>query len=194
LNKQRTIRYVLAAAVAAAVSVPLVAQVKNAQNAQQAAQPQLGAPAPQPPGAGAVLPPATQPAPVDPNKVIATAGDITVTAGDFDAAVATLPAQLQAAAQQPALKKRLADRIIQIKFLSQEAKRRKLEDDPKVKKQEETLQRQIDMQKDQILANALAESLTADDAGDRAYFDANKAKFDNMKARHILVRTPDSGL
>ena len=191
MNKQRTIRYILAAAVAAAVTVPLVAQVKNAQTAQQAAQPQSAAPAPQ--GAAApALPPATQPVPVDPNKVIATSGDITVTAGDFEAAVSTLPPQLQSAAQQPALKKRLVDRIIQIKFLSQEAKRRNLEDDPKVKQQEQTLQRQIDMQKEQILANALADSLSKDEAGDRAYFDANKSKFDNMKARHILVRTPDS--
>jgi parvulin-like peptidyl-prolyl isomerase len=178
---------VLAAAVAAAVAAPLVGQVRNAQHAQQApAQP---APA-QPPAAP--LTPQLSPPPVDPAKVIASSGDVKVTAGDFEAAVASLPAQLQGAASQPALRKRLVDRIIQIKLLAAEAKRRNLEADPKVKQQEQMLQREIDMQRDQILANALAQSFSADDAADKAYFDANKPKFDNMKARHILIRTPDS--
>ena len=188
MNKQRTIRYVLVAAIAAAVTMPLLAQVKNARTQEQARQQPAAAPEP----AAPALPPATQPAPVDPNKVILTSGDITVTAGDFDAAVATLPPQYQAAVSQPALKKKLADRIVQIKLLAREAKQRNVEDDPKVKQQEETLKRQIDLQTDQILANALADKLAKDDVGDKAYFDANKAKFDNMKARHILIRTPDS--
>lgn len=188
MNKQRTIRYVLAAAVAAAVAAPLVAQVHSAQQAQQA---QAHQPATAPPAA-APLTPQLSPPPVDPNKVIATAGDVKVTAGDFDAAVKSLPAQLQAAANQPALRKRLVDRIIQIKLLAGEAKRRNLQDKPAVKEQEQLLQREIEMQRDQILANALAQSFSSDDAADKAYFEAHKANFDDMKARHILIRTPDS--
>lgn len=145
---------------------------------QLAAAPQPAAPQPTAP-APAPIPP------TDPNKVIVTAGDITVTAGDFDAAVATLPAQYQAALGQPAVRKKLADRIVQIKLLAREAENRKVEDDPKIK-------HQIELQRDQLLANALADKLSKDDAGDKAYFDANKSKFDNMKARHILIRTPDS--
>ena len=188
MNKQRTIRYVLIAAVAAAVSMPLLAQVKNARPQEQSRQQPAAAAEP----AAPALPPATLPAPVDPNKVVATAGDVTVTAGEFEAAVATLPPQYQAAVSQPALRKKLADRIVQIKLLSREARQRNVENDPKVKLQEETLNRQLNLQKDQILANALADTLAKDDAGGKAYFDANKSKFDNMKARHILIRTPDS--
>lgn len=185
MNKQKTIRYVLAAAVAAAVTVPLVAQVKQGQAQQQQQQaPQGAPPTALPPLAG--LPPATRPA-VDPAKVIASVGDVTCTAGEFEAAAATVPAQYAAQLAQPAVKKRIADQIIRLKLLAREAERRKLDEKPEVK-------RQLEIQRNELLANALAQELQAssDDKADRAYFDANKSSFDDVKARHILIRTPES--
>jgi peptidyl-prolyl cis-trans isomerase C len=191
LNKQRITRLALIAAVTAAVSVPLIGQVKKAQSAaaapQQAEQAPAPAPAPAPGAAPAAQAPAKPQPPVDPNKVIANQGDITVTAGEFNAAVSTLPPQYAAALADPSLKKRIADQIIQIKLIAGEAKKRGLQDKPQVKQQ-------LEMQTDEVLANALAREVQGDEneKDDRAYFDANKSNFDNVKARHILIRTPGS--
>jgi len=185
LNKKRSIRYLLAAAVAAAVSIPLISQVKSAQTAQHQAA-QQAADAQQ--GAQLQLPPPAPPAkPVDPGKVIATAGDLAVTAGEYNTVTASLGPQYAQALTQPNVKKQIVERIFRVKELAREAERRKLEDSPEVKSQ-------LQIQRDEILANALAKQMQADtnDAADRAYFDAHKSNFDDVKARHILIRTPDS--
>jgi peptidyl-prolyl cis-trans isomerase C len=186
LNKQTIFRYVLAAGVATAVSVPLIIQVKNARSAAhqaaeqvaeaQTAQAKLDAAAP-----------ATMPAPVDPAKVILTQGDVTLTAGEFGAIVASLPANYQAALSDPTVKKRLADRIVQVKQLAEEARKRGLQDKPELKQQ-------IEMQTNELLANALMKDVQGggNEKEQREYFDANKSNFDNVKARHILIRTPGS--
>jgi peptidyl-prolyl cis-trans isomerase C len=186
LNKQHITRLALIAAVTAAVSVPLIGQVKKAQSAAASGQQtqQAGIPAP---GAQPAVP-AAKPLPsVDPSKVILTQGDISVTAGEFNAAVSTLPPQYAAALADPALKKRIADQIVQVKLLASEAKKRGLQDKPQVKQQ-------LEMQTDEVLVNALAKEIqgSENEKDERAYFDANKSNFDNVKARHILIRTPGS--
>ena len=181
--KQKTLRLTLAAVVAAAASVPLIAQVRKAQTQQPVDTQQ---PVPADPGAAgatgpqAAAPPATRPA-LDPSTVILTNGDIKLTAGEFDAVVATLGPQAEAAVAQPAIRKQLADKIVQIKMLANIAKAQKLDDRPDVK-------RQIAIQTDQVLAQAL----NNDEQADRTYFDTHKQNFDEVKARHILIRTPDS--
>lgn len=182
MNKTKTLRLALALAVAAAVAVPLVAQVKNAQ--KQAAEQQAAATVP--PSAAEPLPPTTMPT-VDPNKVIASEGDATVSGAEFSAAAATLPPQYQPLLAQPAMRKRLVDSILQYKLLAAEAKRRGVDQKPEVKQQ-------LAMQEDQILAQALAKQVQGgtDDPANRQYFDSHKSSFDNVKARHILIRTPDS--
>jgi len=127
------------------------------------------------------------PAEVDPAKVILTQGDVTVTAGEFNAIVATLPAQYQAALSDPTVKKRIADRIVQIKQLADEARRRGVQDKPQLKQQ-------MEMQSDELLVNALAKDVQGggNEKDLHDYFDANKSNFDNVKARHILIRTPGS--
>ena len=186
MKKQKIIRYGLAAGVAAAVSVPLIMQVKNARSAahQTAEQSADAVPAEDKIAAGV---PATMPVEVDPAKVILTQGDITVTAGEFSAVVATLPPQYQTALSDPTVKKRIADRIVQIKQLAEEARRRGLQDKPQLKQQ-------MEMQGDELLVNALAKDVQggANEKDQREYFDANKSNFDNVKARHILIRTPGS--
>jgi parvulin-like peptidyl-prolyl isomerase len=175
--------------VTAAVSVPLIGQVKKAQSAAASAQQaeQAAAPAPAPGAQLAPQAPARPQPPVDPNKVIATQGDVTVTAAEFNAAVSTLPPQYAAALADPALKKRIADQIVQVKLLAAEAKKRGVQDKPQVRQQ-------IEMQTDEVLVNALAREMQGNEneKEDRAYFDANKSNFDDVKARHILIRTPGS--
>lgn len=189
MNKKRTIRLAIAAAVAAAVSVPLIAQVKKAQEhakdqtAQVAADESHAADQAAPPAAA----PTTKPVEVDPAKVILTKGDVTVTAGEFNTVVATLPPQYAAALVDPSVKKQIANQIVQWKELAAEARKRNLEDKPQIKQQ-------IELQTDQVLSRALLSDLQGADneKEDRAYFEANKTNFDNLKARHILIRMAGS--
>lgn len=189
MNKKRTIRLTIAAAVAAAVSVPLIAQVRKAQEQSKEQAAQVAADeqhaAEQAPQAPAV--PTTKPVEVDPAKVILTKGDISVTAGEFNTVVSTLPPQYVAALADPSMKKRIADEIVQWKELAAEARKRNLEDKPQVKQQ-------VELQTDQVLSRALLKELQDADneKEDRAYFDANKSSFDTLKARHILIRTAGS--
>lgn len=189
MNKKQIIRLTLAAAVAAAVSVPLIAQVKRAQDkskeqaAQVAADEQHAAEqAPAQPAA-----PTTKPVEVDPAKVIVTKGDVTVTAGEFSTIASALPPQYAAALSDPSLKKQIANEIVQWKELAAEARKRNLEDKPQIKQQ-------IELQTDQVLSRALLKEMqdTDSEKEDRAYFDANKSNFDTLKARHILIRTAGS--
>ena len=73
----------------------------------------------------------------------------------------------------------LAEELVRIKLFAQEAKARKLEQDPKVR-------RQLELTQDQILATALAGDML------RKNFEANKQQFEKIQARHILIRTPGS--
>ena len=126
--KKRMIGAVLLAG--AMVSVPLIADVSHpkplAKNAVAAVgdEPVYKAPTPAA---------ASQPA-VDPNKVVLTVGNETVTAGDFNALVADLPPQTQAQLlAQPEGKRRLADELVNMKLLSDEAFKRKLDQSPKTR-------------------------------------------------------------
>jgi peptidyl-prolyl cis-trans isomerase C len=75
--------------------------------------------------------------------------------------------------------------------MSQEAHKRKLDDNPAV-------QRQIALQKENLLANALFQEMAAstkvDDAAARQYFDQHKAEYESAHARHILLRVKGSSL
>ena len=73
-------------------------------------------------------------------------------------------------------------------MMAQEARARKLDQSAAVKAK-------IALQSDQILANAVYQELTAgdpDDAALRAYYDAHKQDWDEVKARHILIRMQGS--
>src|SRR5579859_2843226 len=169
-----------------AVTVPLVLQVRQAQSAKVAANTEAQVAPPSGGIGGLALPPASQPV-IDPNRVIAHAGDLVCTAGEYEQVAAAVPPQFAAQLAQPAIKKRIADQIIRMKALSKEAEVRKLDEKPDVK-------RKLDMQRYEILTQALAEELqgSANEQADKEYFNANKSSFDEVKARHILIRTPES--
>lgn len=186
MNNKRTIRLAVAAAVAAAISVPLIGQVKKAQEQSKQQTAQLAADETHAADQAAPAP-TSKPVEVDPAKVIVTKGDIKVTAGEFNTVASALPPQYAAALNDPAVKKQIANEIVQWKELAAEARKRNLEDKPEVKQQ-------IELQTDQVLSRALLKEMQGadNDKADRAYFDANKASFDNLKARHILIRTAGS--
>ena len=125
------------------------------------------------------------PAPAaDPNRVVLTIGDQKFTAAQYDELVAALPAQYQTAARGPG-KRQFADQIVQLKLLSAEAEKRKLD-------QKTEVQRQVTFARDNILAGAMFEALQetakVDDAAIQKYYDEHKADYEMLKARHILIR------
>jgi len=135
----------------------------------------------------AVTPPASAPAaaPVaDPDKVVLTVGDQKMTAGQYEALLNALPAQYQATARGTG-KRAFADRIVELMVLSREAEKLKLDQEPK-------LQGQITFQRNNLLAQAMFESLQrsvkVDDAAVDKYYNEHKSEFDVVKARHILIR------
>jgi parvulin-like peptidyl-prolyl isomerase len=151
------------------------------------AQNEPAAKSPPAPGQPAQNPPAAQPTaaaaqprdkPADPSKVVLTVGDEKVTVGEIEALISDLP-QAQQQLLRRAGKRMLAEELVRIKLFSQEAKKRKLDQQDKVK-------RQLNLTQDQILAGALASDVL------RQSYEANKKQFEKIHARHILIRTPGS--
>lgn len=118
--------------------------------------------------------------------MILQVGDEKLTAAEFDAYVSDLPAQNQALVRSQR-KREFAELIIETKLLAHEAERRKLQEDPKVK-------RQADFVRQQVLANALAHDVQqqVDEAAIKKFFDEHKASLERVAARHILIRTAGS--
>jgi peptidyl-prolyl cis-trans isomerase C len=143
-----------------------------------ATPPKLATPAPAP---QAETPPAPA---LAPTTVILTVGEEKVTKAEFEALLEGLPDTVRKSAVGPGLRK-MAEDLANLKALAHEAKRRKLE-------QSASVRQMIDLQQDQVLANTLVKQLQAnmktDDASVKAWYDAHKGEYEQIKASHILIR------
>ena len=122
------------------------------------------------------------------DPVVITVGPEKITRSMFEEIISTLPAQQQAQLQTPEARRSLAEQIAELKVMAQEARTRKLDQSASVKAR-------IALQSDQILANAVYQDLVAtnpDDAALQAYYAAHKGDWDEVKARHILIRMQGS--
>ena len=121
--------------------------------------------------------------PADP--VVLTIGEEKITKSQFELIIAGLPQQQQAQFQSAAGKKRLAEQLAELKTLAQKARADKLDQSAKVKAE-------IALQTERVLASnefqMLADAGKPDDAALHAYYDAHKAEWEEVKARHILIR------
>jgi peptidyl-prolyl cis-trans isomerase C len=144
-------------------------------------------PATTPPPAPKQTAPPAMPVPsmVPADAVVLTVGDEKITKGQFDMIVSTMPPQQQAQVQTPKGRRDLADRLVEILTLAQEARAKKLDQTEKVKWQ-------MMLSTDQLLANVmyrdLGENSKPDDAMLHAYYDEHKTEWEEVKARHILIR------
>jgi peptidyl-prolyl cis-trans isomerase C len=132
-------------------------------------------------------PPAAAAAPAaatDPAKVVLTIGTEKITAAQYDELVNSLPAQYQTYARGPG-KRAFAEQLAQVKVLSQEAEKRKLDQDPKIKDN-------LAFQRQNLLAQAmflsLQDGLKIDDAAIEKYYNEHKNEYEALKGRHILIR------
>jgi len=132
--------------------------------------------------------PAPKPAPTaaapSGDPVVFQVGDDKMTRSQFDRFVDNLPDNLKKDVQQNG-KRKMAERLIELKALAQEAKRQKLDQRPDV-------QQQLALQVDNVLASTLYQALLQaakpDAAALQKYYDDHKSEFEKAKARHILVR------
>ena len=134
----------------------------------------------------------TAPAPsADP--VVLTVGKEKVTKSQFETLyndiIKSMPPEQRARLQGPEGKRQLAEQLAELKAMAQEARARKLDQEPGV-------QTQIVMRVDQVLASAfyqeLGNGLKIDDAEIKSYYDSHKNEYEQVTARHILVRFKDS--
>jgi peptidyl-prolyl cis-trans isomerase C len=135
--------------------------------------------------------PAAAPAPAADNKVviqdadpvILTAGDIKIRQSEFEAAVKTLPEQYQAFAMGQG-KKQFAEDYLRMKLLAEKGMKDNLQNDPDVV-------RQLDLMRENLVASAevkkIENALPVSDADIRKAYDDNKAEYEQVTARHILI-------
>jgi parvulin-like peptidyl-prolyl isomerase len=165
---------------------------------------QQTAPPPKPlaiPSPSALPAPAPPPAPViSGDTVILTIGDEKITKAQFEEIMATLPEQQRAQLQAPGGKRKLAESLAELKALAQEGRARKIDQIPIV-------QAQIKIQVDQIIARNMYQELAKDQSSPitdvslppteavlHAYYDTHKADWDEVKAKHILIRYKGSSV
>jgi peptidyl-prolyl cis-trans isomerase C len=126
--------------------------------------------------------------PEEAKKVVITIGDITVTAGEFNAYVDTLPPQVREYART-VNKGKFAENIVKVKLLAAEARRENLHQDPRV-------QAQMTFQNESLLANHAFEKAIAavriDESLLREYYDKHRPEYERVRARHILIRMSGS--
>lgn len=129
-------------------------------------------------------PPEVKQPDVPPDRVVITVGDIKITAGEFNAFVETLPAQYRAMARGNG-RRQLADNIAKTLTLAEEARKRKLDQTPGFKVEEM-------FQHLNLMANAIAtqttDSLQVTDADLQQYYEAHKNEYEQVHAKHILIR------
>lgn len=122
------------------------------------------------------------------DPVVITVAGQTITQSEFERIVGTLPEQAQSQAKSPEGRRQLADQLVELKVLAQEAKARKLDQTAVVKTR-------LAIETDQILAGAVFQTLgTSDEAAMHAYYDAHKGEMEQIHARHILIRFQGSAV
>src|SRR5215471_2545778 len=127
-------------------------------------------------------PPAPPASAADP--VVLTVGAEKITRSQFEAMVATLPAQQRAQITTPEARRKVAEQLSELKTLAQSARAQKLDQTPEIKVK-------LALQADQVLAQAAYQTLGENSAGDaaaRAFYDSHKEDFEEVTARHILIR------
>jgi peptidyl-prolyl cis-trans isomerase C len=146
------------------------------------AAPKLATPVP--PGILAPRPAPPAPATVPPDRVVLKAGSVTLTAAQFDDLIDGLPDNVKAMARGPR-RKQFADFLVRAYILSAEAKRRKLDET-------HAYIVQSTLNDDQVLVALVTDQINSetkvDEAEARKYYDEHKENYEEVTARHILIR------
>lgn len=135
--------------------------------------------------------PAPAPAPAKPapataaqaDPIVIAAGDVTIRQSEFEGALKTLPPEYQQYASG-AGKRQFAEDFLRMKMLAAEGMKTGLDKDPEVV-------RQLSLMRENLVANAqlqkIEKSIAVTDADLKKQYDAKKADYEQVSARHILV-------
>lgn len=122
------------------------------------------------------------------DPVVIKFGTTEVRKSEFEAAIKTLPQEYQAMASGPA-RRQFADEYVRMKMLAVQGEKDGLLNDPEVKSQ-------LALMRDNTLANAelqkMQTTLKLSDADVQKAYDEQKAAFEKVTARHILIAPKDS--
>ena len=129
-----------------------------------------------------IIPPEMTTVPKD--KVIIQVDDIQITAGELDQILEAYPENTRIYARGPG-RQQFIDQMVRVLVVSEEGKRRKIEENP-------TYKAQAKYSVAAILANQTNEDIKrtvkVDEASLRKYYDDHKCEYEKWRARHILVR------
>lgn len=127
---------------------------------------------------------------VAPDKVVLTVGDMKITAAQFDQIIDSLPEQYRSVARGSG-RKQFADNLVRMVVLAQEGRQRKLDETPAYKTQ-------ALFSSTNVLAaltlDEINKTTKLDEAELRKYYDAHQSEYQQVRARHILVRAQGSQL
>jgi len=121
---------------------------------------------------------------VPPDRIVLTVGNFNLTAAQFDQLIDMLPEQAKSQARGPG-RKQFADNLVRILVLAQEGKRRGLDQTPSYKLQSSF---QLNNYLAGLTFSQIGKEGRASEADARNYYDQHKQDWDNVNARHILVR------
>jgi parvulin-like peptidyl-prolyl isomerase len=127
---------------------------------------------------------ASTPAADQPDSIVLQVGEQRFTRTEFENLIEALPPQLQAAARGPQ-KREFALQLAELFAVAGEAERRQMNNRP-------DLAMRLKYQRDNVLAGALYQEMVqeAEVSGEAVaeYYDKNKDSFEEVTARHILIR------
>jgi peptidyl-prolyl cis-trans isomerase C len=117
------------------------------------------------------------------DPIVIAAGSVAIRQSEFESALKTLPEQYQQYAMGPG-KKQFAEDYLRMKMLAAEGTKAGLDKDPEVVQQ-------LALMRENLVANAqlqkLEKSIAVSDEQLKKEYDAKKADYEQVKARHILI-------
>lgn len=120
---------------------------------------------------------------VSDNDVVARSGDVTITKGELEMAVESLPAEYQQYAEGPG-KRSFAEDLLRMKMLAAAAEKSGVAEEPKVKMQ-------LALARANTLANAqierLSDQIEIDEERVKSLYEQRREQLDRARARHILI-------
>lgn len=122
------------------------------------------------------------------DPVVITIGTMKVTKGEYEQFLSALPPQIQTEAKGPN-KRKVAEQYAELRLMAEEARKRKIDQAPAAKVQ---ISFQLDQMLAQMLFRDLQSTVKIDEAATQKYYDEHKSEYEEVKARHILVRFKDS--
>jgi peptidyl-prolyl cis-trans isomerase C len=117
------------------------------------------------------------------DPIVIAAGDLAVRKSEFESALSTLPAEYQQYASGPG-KRQFAEDYLRMKILAREGLKAGLDKDADVL-------RQLALMRENLIAQAQLEriekGITISDEDLKKTYEAQKAQYEQVKARHILI-------